>query len=162
MSENLGKSLPNSIYSMLRKDNRSRENSVIFILTIDSKGYPHVAMLSPYQVCAADDSSFVFSIYTTSSSCNNLKGDGRSTLIIQADEGVYYIKSKTSPLDPNPENRINGHTIFRSSDLSIAFDHSEKAPIVSETRFLDSGIKERYTAEYMALARIASNYLSGE
>ncbi len=162
MSENLGKSLPNSIYSLLSKDNRNRENSVIFILTMDREGFPHVAMLSPYQICAAETNSFVFSIYSASSSCNNLKRDRRSTLIIQADEGVYYVKCETFPVDPNPENRIDGHSIFRSSNLFIAFDHSEKAPIVSETRFLDSNIRERYTAEFILLAKTAGNYVTGE
>ena len=160
MSKNLGKTFPVSITSLINRENSDKKNSVIFFLTMDRGGYPHVAMLSPYQICAVNEGSFIFSVYSSSSSCQNLENEGKATFIIQADEGVYYVKCRSEQITPGPGREIGGHSIFISSDISIAFDHSEKAPIVSETLFLDSGVRESYMNEFKTLAGIAGDYLS--
>jgi hypothetical protein len=160
MTKYIGNILPESIFSSISADIIKRENTAIFILTQDSNGYPHVAMLSPYQFSAISREQFIFSIYPSSESCSNLRDRKKSTFIFQMDGGVYYVKSQVEEIKENPFLNAS-HSVFISSGLWVGFDHSERALITSYTRFQDAGVIEDYRREAENLIRISKNLVKG-
>jgi hypothetical protein len=70
----------------------SREDHAIVMCTIDEHGWPHPAMLSAFEVAARDASNVRLALHVSSHSTRNLKANGKLSIVLAHEEGVYYVK----------------------------------------------------------------------
>lgn len=93
MSRLVGQELPPQLVEQLSgRDLRSRFGRVIPIITVDAAGFPHPALLSFGEVVALDARRIGLATYADSATTNNMRRNGRLTLLLVEAEGTYYIK----------------------------------------------------------------------
>ncbi len=66
--------------------------TAIPLCTIDDGGWPHVSMLSYFEVVAVNPRTLRIAVYNTSRSCANLRARAKATLLIVDDGLVAYVK----------------------------------------------------------------------
>ena len=64
----------------------------ILICTIDEHGWPHPAMLSGLELVAHDARNIRLAPHHLSRTARNLKSNGRLTIVLADEHGVFYIK----------------------------------------------------------------------
>ncbi|MEM3191297.1 MAG: hypothetical protein QW292_04240 [Candidatus Parvarchaeota archaeon] len=126
--------------------NLERKNSVIFLLTVDNDGFPHVALLSPYQVVAVDENRLLIAVQKGTRSQMYLKEKMRGTLILQLKPAVYYVEFEASPA-PN-WGEYKKEALYSCSVRNVLEDYSSKAPFISELKFYHEEIYKDYTAGF--------------
>jgi len=93
MSRLVGQELPPQLLEQLSgRDLRSRFGRVIPAVTVDAAGFPHPALLSFGEVVALDARRIGLATYADSTTTNNMRRNGRLTLLLVEAEGTYYIK----------------------------------------------------------------------
>lgn len=92
MSKLLGDALTSGLLDHLRTDPAKLEGEVIILLTVDSKGWPHAALLSPWEVYGTDSRNVKVATYGDSTSTANLRRSGLGTLIVFNSGKTYYVK----------------------------------------------------------------------
>jgi hypothetical protein len=99
MSQMLGKELPGALLRRLGGEEiEAHEGKIIPIFTIDEAGWAHPALLSYYEVVARDAGTLDMALWKSSSTANNLRKNGRITLMV-SDQGVnYYLKGSVTQL----------------------------------------------------------------
>lgn len=98
MSRVVGASLSPEVRRRLAGDPASKGGNVILLTTLDSRGWPHAAMLSSWEVFAKDRARVRIATYDSSTTTKNLMRDGKATLLL-IDRGItYYIKGKATSL----------------------------------------------------------------
>ncbi len=156
MSQNLGNRLPEKTFKSLKFTNESRKNSAIFLLTEDSESFPHVALLSAYQVVAVNRSKLLVAVHSTSRSCGFLATEGKGTLILQLEPAVQYVKcSFAESGDKGYSSGEHGEKLFVATPTEILEDYSDKAPFVSELRFDETNTFGPYSEGFGRLRKIA-------
>lgn len=156
MSENLGKELPANAFDFLSYSNKTRKNSAVFLLTVDEGSYPHVALLSPYQVVAVSSSKIIFAIHSNSRSCNYALEKRKATLILQLRPAVQYIRCDLEIIAENVFTIGSQYeSVFSTSSFDVLEDYSEKAPFVSELQFDETYTHEPYSEEFTKLKSLA-------
>lgn len=156
MSRNLGKSIPESILGKLGRGSRERENSVIFLLTVDANGHPHVALLSPYQVLIMKNGEILFAVHSSSGTASYLSSQGKCTFIFQSPPSIAYVKTEVREM----KGKIIGRGPFRNLVFTgyvseVLEDYSEKAPFISDLRFRPDDVSSLYEEEFRGLSGIA-------
>ena len=93
----VGRELPRRLLRSLGGDVDKQHGKVILVLTTDREGWPHVAMLSHWEVFARDVANIRIATYASSRTTKNLLRTGKVTMVL-ADKGMaYYIKGTASP-----------------------------------------------------------------
>lgn len=148
MSHSLGNSMPESLGEMLEIGVDHRRNSVIFILTSDDNGFPHVALLSPYQVVTSKNSLFL-SMGSSSTSCSNILKRGKATLVIQPMPSIIYLKTVLTRIEGVLIHRGDMEDyLFSGTPSEILEDVSDTAPFTSSLKFGDDIVKHAYGAQF--------------
>ena len=141
MSVSIGTRLPDNVVENLIFSKENRDNSVIFLLTVDQNEFPHVALLSPYQVVAQNHEKLFLLVYRKSRSQVLLRSRGRCTLILQDLPSVLYIVLNVKRVNSWEEN---DEALYSASIVDISRDYSEKSPLISDLRFQEENVKGHY------------------
>ncbi len=156
MSHDLGTKIPRKILKVLGEKNSDRKNSVIFLLSQNDSGYPHVALLSPFQVLCLDQTRLLVMINSFSGTNQNISMNGKGTLIIQSLPGVEYVKCRFERyVAVNSHIEIESETLFLAETVSVLEDFSEKAPLISELLFKAESVEEKYSGNFLRMLRFA-------
>ena len=153
MSTSYGKRLPEKAVEFLHFNNRNRKNSAIFLVTTDQDGYPHVALLSPYQVVTTSEQELFLAVHKGTRSQHYLHTQMKGTIILQMQPAVEYLK--ISVREEQGWVSENEDVLYRAVPSEVLEDYSDKAPFISELLFDQKNIYEHYkagferTVEYM-------------
>lgn len=148
MSESLGTKLPESVMENLLSSNEDRENSVIFMLTVDHSEFPHVALLSPYQVVAHNHEKLFLLVYRKTESQVLLRSRGRCTLIIQDLPSLLYLELNVKRVNSWEDEE---QALYSASIVDISRDYAEKSPIISDLRFKEEKVKDAYQNSFLRI-----------
>ena len=86
--------LPTQIVTELDGDHlESRLHEAIRLSTVSEDGWPHAAQLSIGEVLAVNPSELLIAIWPDSNTVKNLKRDGRLTLSLVANGGLFEMRS---------------------------------------------------------------------
>jgi hypothetical protein len=146
MSTSFGSQLPLKIVEMFTYKNNKRENSAVFLITVDHDETPHVALLSPYQVVVVDESKLLIAVQRGTRSQMYLHENLKGTLILQLEPAVDYVKfyASVAPNWGEYENEI----LYSCAIKDISEDFSNKAPFISELKFDQREIYKDYMAGF--------------
>jgi hypothetical protein len=87
--------IPPGILSFLDGDNlSSKPLQALRLSTVDAEGWPHAALLSAGDVLALPDGRMRFAIFPDSGTAANLVRDGRLTLSLSLDGGMYGLRMR--------------------------------------------------------------------
>lgn len=93
MSRLLGASLPPDLFDRLRaSDLAPLADKVIQLFTVDAAGWAHPALLSYFEVTAADREHLRIATYADSTTSGNIRRSGRVTLVFIDTRMAYYVK----------------------------------------------------------------------
>ena len=99
MSKLIGAELPKDLYQRLQgRDLESYSDKVILLSTVDVNGWPHLAMLSYFEVVARDRRNVRLATYKDSSTTKNMRRNGKATISIIDERIAYYIKGSVVEL----------------------------------------------------------------
>lgn len=113
MSRLLGSELPPDLLSRLSgRDLAASASKVIQIFTVDAAGWAHPALLSYFEVVAADARRIRLATYATSTTTANLRRSARLTLVVIDTRVAYYVKGTVVELAP----------AMRAADWNAAFE----------------------------------------
>lgn len=109
MSTLIGPELPQALFERLSGEAlEAMADRVILTLTVDEHGWPHVAMLSYFEVVAVDRRTIRLATYTDSRTTANMRRSGKATLVLVDEGAAYYVKGTVTELTPRmstaPEN----------------------------------------------------------
>lgn len=140
MSRLLGRALDKRLLGYLR-GNPSSKGKVMLLVTADAEGWPHVAMLSSWEVFAKDRTSIRIATYDSSKTTQNLLRNGICSLLV-IDRGLAcYVKGKTRLLKRHAESdRYN--SIFDMKVKNVLEDKLSGTRITSGITYLkDKGVE---------------------
>jgi len=93
--------LTEDLYRRLRgSEIASRASHAILLCTVDADGWPHPAMLSYFEVAAADRHNLRLAVYNDSRTCANMRERGKATLVIVDAGLVCYVSGAVDELVP--------------------------------------------------------------
>ena len=99
MSKFLGNALPDDLYQRLAGNHlQASAEKAILICTVDADGWPHPAILSYFEVIAKDERNVRLATYKDSSTTNNMRLNGKLTILIIDERVAYYIKGTVGEL----------------------------------------------------------------
>ena len=99
MSKFIGKTLTEELRQRLSGATIAPlEGKIIPIFSLDENGWPHPALLSYYEIVARNSSSLDMALWRDSSTANNLRRDGKITLMITDKDINFYIKGRVQEL----------------------------------------------------------------
>jgi Pyridoxamine 5'-phosphate oxidase len=96
LSKLVGRSLNSELLDYFRRDPTSKKGSVILIATIDQEGWPHLAMLSHWEIVAGDRENLRIATYKESRTTANMRDRGKATAIAVEGGMTYYIKGRVT------------------------------------------------------------------
>ncbi|MEM0158155.1 MAG: hypothetical protein QW812_01415 [Thermoplasmataceae archaeon] len=148
--------MPEGLRKSLSCGNVSDLDRVIILNSVDIEGFPHYALLSPFQIVADGDSALLIAVYSGSTTVENIMRTGKAALAIFMGGGSYYIKGEVTTAGI-VQHGYNGaeEKVFRMSSLRVLHDKSEIAPVITDPRFLVNGVVERYSATRRHLCSMA-------
>lgn len=153
MSIKLGNRIPASVVETLNSGNAIRTGAVIFMISTDPRNFPHIALLSPFQVIIEDGSTLYFSVYKDSSTHDYLVKNKKFTLILQDVPALLYLKCQIIPTKVEYEQQDETHHFFKAEPIEILRDVSERAPLTSEMLFDTAQIATDYMHEFVELSK---------
>ena len=153
MSIKLGNRIPENVVEVLNLENLQRKGVVIFMISTDPQNYPHIALLSPFQVIIDAGHTLYFSVYTKSSTHDFLVKNKKFTIIIQDVPALLYMKCQIIPAEIDQDQPDDTHHFFRAEPIEILRDVSERAPLTSEMLFETKEINRDYMQEFLELSR---------
>ncbi len=99
MTKFVSNELPDDLYGRLRgEDLEACAEKAILICTMDASGWPHPAMLSYFEVIARDRRNIRLATYKHSTTTNNMRRNGKLTILIIDERVAYYIKGRVEEL----------------------------------------------------------------
>ena len=99
MSKLIGDELPGDLYQrLLGNDLEQSAEKVILLATVDEGGWPHLAMLSYFEVIAKDQRNLRLATYNNSRTTRNMRANGKATISIIDERTVYYIKGNVEEI----------------------------------------------------------------
>lgn len=156
MSTSLGDKFPSRILDYLSVENENRDNTVIFLLTSDNEGFPHVALLSPFQVVTTKDSEFLMTVHHGTNSQKFLQRMLKGALILQADPAIDYVKFEVELIEGWKSAR--DEVLYRATPVEILEDYSEKVPYLSQLKFDSTEIIKDYSAGFKEIKDYISSH----
>jgi hypothetical protein len=117
-----------SIESALNNADRA-----ILICTVDEHGWPHPAMLSSLEVVARDARNIRLGPHHQSRTARNLRSNGRLTIVLADERGVFYIKGDVLLATPSmtADPNLAGFNMRVDSVLEDVPHDYESAKVVS-------------------------------
>lgn len=104
MSKLVGNELPADLYDLLKgNDLPAKTDKTILIVTIDSQGWAHPAMLSYAEVVAKDRKNIRLGTYRDSTTTNNIRRNAKLTVVIVDRNITYYVKGTAREIRPSLE-----------------------------------------------------------
>ena len=101
MSRLVGSELPEELFTALRGDNlESKSGKAIGIATVDSRNFPHPALLSYTEVVAPDRKNIRLAVSRDSRTARNIRQNSRLTIMVIDREMAYYVKGATREISP--------------------------------------------------------------
>lgn len=162
MSIKLGNRIPESVVETLNPGNPKRAETVIFMISTDQQNFPHIALLSPFQVIIEDSNTLYFSVYKKSSTHDYLVKNEKFTLIIQDVPALLYLKCQIIPTEIEFDQHDETHHFFKAESIEILRDVSEKAPLTSEMLFDTDQIVTDYMHEFLELSQFIRKLNGGK
>jgi hypothetical protein len=102
MSRSLGNVLPDSVTTRLSgRDLQSVADQVVIVCTVDDDGFPHVALLSYFEVLATDRRTVRIATYRDSRTTRHARKTGKATLVLVDARVAYYVKAAVEELSPS-------------------------------------------------------------
>ena len=99
MSKVVGNKLPADLYQRLAgSDLQAHAEKAIIICTVDAGGWPHPSMLSYFEVIAKDDRNIRLAMHGNTSAANNLRRNGKLSIVIVDERVAYYINGTVEEL----------------------------------------------------------------
>lgn len=99
MSKSLGDELNDDLRRRLSGDDlEGCAEKVILIATMDDQSRPHPAMLSYFEVVAADRKNIRMATYRDSKTTGNMRRNGKATISLIDQRVAYYIKGSVAEL----------------------------------------------------------------
>jgi flavin reductase (DIM6/NTAB) family NADH-FMN oxidoreductase RutF len=96
----LSNELPDDLYRRLEgNDLEACAEKVILICSVDAHGWPHPAMLSYFEVIAKDRRNIRLAAYKNSRTTENMRRNGKLTVLIIDERAAYYIKGHVEELE---------------------------------------------------------------
>jgi hypothetical protein len=148
MSRLIGNHLPPQLIKLL--SGRRRRKIVIELLTVDGNGFPHICLLSPYQVVTKSGSDVLFCVYADSETSRLLEKLGRCTFVFFAPPAAFYVKATVEVL-PLIREKLRFYNV---RSLSVYEDLDGGAPIMTVPTFKKGSLSE-YRRVFRELMRIA-------
>ena len=112
----------------------------IVVCTVDAEGSPHPAMLSYFEVLAADRRNLRLAVYGHSQTCANMRERGKATLIIIDQNLVCYIRGQVREIVPAMKSASFNAMLSLRID-QVTFD--EPPPDLEPGALVTSGITYR-------------------
>ncbi len=136
MATDLGNNLPEELLAEIDQD--QPRNNAVPLITVDSIGFPHVALISYFELFRKRRSLHFF-VGSFSRTARNLDKRRVCTLIFAHRDFVYYIKARASRV-----RQSQPHVLYRLRVESV----SEDFPTAEEGEvFLSSGIRFKASEE---------------
>jgi len=99
MSKLIGDQLPDDLYQrLLGNDLEQSGEKVILLATVDDGGWPHLAMLSYFEVIAKDRRNLRLATYKGSRTTRNMQANGKATVSIVDERSAYYVKGNVEEI----------------------------------------------------------------
>lgn len=155
MSKDLGRKLPRRALVKLDSSIQERSNYAIFLVTTDDSGFPHLAMLSPYQVVATSASRMHAAVHSSSHSAEYLRKSGKGMLVLQTPPSVMYVRCSFVPREVKRLEE-KGEDFFDVGVINVAEDYSDMAELVTPLTFDPSKVKDTYTEIFRLVAEASS------
>jgi Pyridoxamine 5'-phosphate oxidase len=96
LSRLVGKALSNSLIDHLARNPKEEEGKAVLLMTSDLGGWPHVAILSSWEVFAHDKKNIRVATYATSNTTENMRRERKATLVVVDKGRMYYIKTRAT------------------------------------------------------------------
>lgn len=94
MSRSLGTELPPDLLERLSgRRLEAVATKVVQVATVDAAGWPHMALLSYFEVVARDARHLRCATYATSTTSGNMRRSGRVTFVVIDERVAYYVKA---------------------------------------------------------------------
>jgi hypothetical protein len=101
MSRFLADHLPSSLVSRLSPDAAfANAQRAIVLCSVDEHGWPHPAMVSSLELIALDARNIRLALHGASRSTRNLRANGRLTIVLADERGVFYLKGDVLMVAP--------------------------------------------------------------
>jgi hypothetical protein len=138
MSTDLGRQLPDDLFHQLSDVVPSEQSGkVIPICTVDSEGWAHPALLSYEEVGAKDRSTLRVITFDGTKTTENLRGNGRLTILFIDDMMTYYVKGTAHEIPPE---RVGGGPGHAYMDVALSHVLSDAPGAGEEGAQITSGI----------------------
>ena len=97
MSVELGNELPDDLFHALWSEDVSQQvGKAVVVTTVDSEGWAHPAIVSYREVGARDRNSLVLVTHNGTRTTDNLRQNGKVTLLFVDERMVYYVKGSAA------------------------------------------------------------------
>ena len=101
MSRAIGSELPRDLVARLSGRNlEPLATKVVQLVTMDAAGWPHPALLSYFEVVAADARHIRCATYANSTTSANMRRSGKVTFVIIDHRLAYYVKAHAVEIAP--------------------------------------------------------------
>ena len=134
-----------------------RAARAIVICTVDEHGWPHPAMLSSLELVARDAQNIRLTTHVDSRTTRHLTRDGKVTVIVADEGGVFYIKGNALLL-PATVPTAPDQVLFNMRIESVLEDN----PAAHEEARVTSGIRVERGALDMARAKAILGELTAD
>lgn len=98
MARFVGRELPEDLYQRLAGNLEACAEKAILVCTVDQAGWPHPAILSYFEVIAKDRCNIRLATYKDSSTTNNMRRNGKLTMLVIDERIACYIKGTVEEL----------------------------------------------------------------
>lgn len=141
MARFVDEQLPEDLYRRLDGSNlEAHAEQAVLICTVDSKGWPHPAMLSYFEVIAKDRGNIRLATYSNSSTSDNMRRNGKLTVSVIDERLTYYIKGRAEELPSTMS--CSPHTAkFNLHVEQVLADHADTQ--VEGDAYVTSGVTYR-------------------
>ena len=161
MARRVGSALPDELLDRLSgRDLAARAGQVIVAATVDEAGWPHFALLSYFEVVAPDRGTLRLAPYTSSTTTNNMRRNGKLGLAFLDLHLAYYVKGTVSQL----EERMAGFPELAHLSCRVEHvlaDHTDEAfeadaYVAAGPTFADPAMAERLARGEQVIAALRS------
>ena len=143
MSDDLGNELPDDLFHLLYEAEPDvMHGKAIVIITVDSNGFGHPALLSYREVGARDRSTMRVVTFNGTTTTNNMRANGKLTALFIDERMTYYVKGTATEI---PAHRIGASPNFVTMDVAITQVLRDMPGEGEEESFLTSGVTFRDT-----------------
>jgi Pyridoxamine 5'-phosphate oxidase len=136
VSRSLGPELPEPLLArLLAADPAAGFGQALVLVTLDSYGRPHPALVSYAELLALDPSRLRLALHAGTRSTTHLRDSGRATLVFADAELAHYVKADALPLPPAAD-----HPRLARFELAVRDVLADRAEGDEAGSFLTSGI----------------------